>query len=202
MDVNAEIGRLRDLMPATGRMKTRIRFDRQQPQLIMAALPRPWQRTYPVTLNLVLWQRLSEPQRDLLFLRTVSWLTSSSWLQPRGWVIATGGGLLGAGLELMQMDMVGLLTASGLSIVAGLQIWRSLRGPRQAIAADEAAIAVAQRRGYSQRDAVRALLEAIEAVPELEGRSGLDLSELLRAQNLRAKSGLSGVAVPEEFLQT
>ena len=49
---------------------------------------------------------------------------------------------------------------------------------------------------------MRALLEAIEAVPELEGRSGLDLSELLRAQNLRAKSGLSGVAVPEEFLQT
>lgn len=200
VDPNAEIRRLRDLMPATGRMKTRLDLDDRQPTVIAAALPRPWNATHAVTLNLNLWFQLEPAQRDLLFLRQVCWIIQTNLLRPNGYQAGVVAGLGVCGLELAQGDALGALAGAGVVALAGLQIWRSLRGPKADIAADDKAIQVAQRRGYSQPEAATALREAIEAVPALEGRQGLEVSDLIRCQNLRAQAGLSELPVPERYL--
>lgn len=197
MEPTTEIRRLSDLMPASGRMMTKIVGKREQTKVIDCAFPLPWNQERRILINFELWFRLSQPQRDLLLLRTVSWLTSVKWFKPdiyQGVVLA---GLLGATVEMFQGDAVGTLVAGGLSTIAGTRIWRTNRSQVSQLNADDAAILVAQRRGYKEAEAARHLLSAIEAVAKIEGRPSLDFIELIRCQNLRAIAGLSPVAVPE-----
>ncbi|MBD0335011.1 MAG: DUF3318 domain-containing protein [Cyanobacteria bacterium Co-bin13] len=201
MDPNAEINRLRDLMPATGRMKTRLMLNDSQPNLIRAEVPRPWNQTHPVTLNLGLWQQLTEPQRDLLFLRTVCWVTAVNLLRPDWYQGLAVTGALGTVFELSQGDAVGVLTAAGLATLAGVQLWRTSRGVRVETAADEKAVEVAQRRGYTATEAAQALLTAIEMVPRIEEHGVLSAIDLIRCQNLRAVAGFSPAPLPERYLQ-
>jgi hypothetical protein len=129
----------------------------------------------------------------------VSWLTGVKWFKPdiyQGVVLA---GLLGSVVELVQGDAVGVVVAGGLSAIAGTRIWRNNRSSQSQLDADEAAIRIAQRRGYNEAEAARYLLSAIEATAKIEGRSSLDFKELIRCQNLRAIAGLSPVGVPENF---
>lgn len=186
VDLNVEINRLRDLMPASGRMKTRLLLSDAQGRVIVAPMPRPWQQTSPITLNPGLWMQLALPQRDLLYLRTVCWLMTVNLVKPGWYQGAIAAGALGTLVEAFQGDAIGLLAAGGLAALAGTQLWRSHRGMRAEIAADNEAIRVAQRRGYSESEAAQALLSAIEAVPSLEGYSGLSVNDLLRCQNLRS----------------
>ncbi|MBD0268461.1 MAG: DUF3318 domain-containing protein [Cyanobacteria bacterium Co-bin8] len=201
MDPNAEINRLRDLMPASGRMKTRLMLSESQPGLISADVPRPWNQTHPVTLNLALWQQLTEPQRDLLFLRTICWVTAVNLLRPSWYQGLAATGIVGTLFELSQGDAVGVLTAAGLATLAGVQLWRTSRGVRVETAADEKAVEVAQRRGYTAAEAAQALLTAIETVPSIEGRSGLNAIDLIRCQNLRSLAGFSPAPLPERYFQ-
>lgn len=197
MEPTTEIRRLSDLMPASGRMMTKIVGKREQTKVIDCAFPLPWNQERRILINFELWFRLSQPQRDLLLLRTVSWLTSVKWFKPdiyQGVVLA---GLLGATVEMFQGDAVGTLVAGGLSTIAGTRIWRTNRSQASQLNADDAAILVAQRRGYKEAEAARHLLSAIEAVAKIEGRPSLDFIELIRCQNLRAIAGLSPVGVPE-----
>ena len=76
MEPTTEIRRLSDLMPASGRMMTKIVGKREQTKVIDCAFPLPWNQERRILINFELWFRLSQPQRDLLLLRTVSWLTS------------------------------------------------------------------------------------------------------------------------------
>ncbi len=141
--------------------------------------------------------RLTKPQRDLLLLQMVSWLTGVKWFKPdiyQGVVVA---GLLGGLVESTQSDVVGVAIAGGLSAIAALRIWRTHKSPESELNADTAAIRVAQRRGYSEAEAAEHLLSAIESVAKIEGRSGLNFNELIRCQNLRAIAGLSAVGVPK-----
>lgn len=195
----AEIRRLLDVMPASGRMLSKIVSKPEQQRVIDCSLPLPWSQERPIYINFDLWRRLSKPQRDLLILRTVSWLTGVRWFKPdiyQGIVVA---GLLGAMVELVQGDAVGVVVAGGLAAIAGNRIWRTSRSQESELNADEAAIRVAQRRGYSETEAARYLLSAIEEVAQLERRHSLDFMELIRCQNLRAIGGLSPVRTPETF---
>jgi len=194
-----EIGRLIDLMPASGRMVCKIISRADQPVIIDADLPRPWAPERDIMINFDLWGRLSRPQRDLLLLRTVCWSTETRWFKPDWYRAAVAAGLVGTIVEGVQADAVGLLVAGGLTALAGLQVWRSQHGPQIELRADEAALQVAQRRGYDESEAARHLSTAIEAVAEIEGRPGLDVTELLRVQNLKAIAGLSPVGVPEQM---
>jgi hypothetical protein len=192
-----EIRRLLDLMPASGRMLTKLVSRPNQAAVIDKTFPLPWHRSRPVYINFDLWGQLSRPQRDLLLLRTVCWLTGVRWFQPsiyQGLVVA---GLVGTLVELSQGDAVGAVTAGGLTALAGTQIWRGSQGPETDLAADEAAVSVAQRRGYNEREAAFHLAEAIEVVAAIERRGGLDFTELLRCQNLRALAGKSAVGIPD-----
>lgn len=198
---NTEISRLRELMPATARMKTKLMLNERQLDVIKAEFPRPWQQTHAVSINLERWQQLNLPERDLLFLRTVCWVTLASLLKPNWYQALAGAGLAGGVVELSQGDAVGVLTAATVTALAGWQIWRGVTGPQIEIAADDRAVQVALRRGYDQAQAAEALIRAIEAVPPLEGRRVLTVKELLRCQNLRVQAGRSEFSVPESYLR-
>lgn len=189
VNTNAEITRLKDLMPASGRMKTRIVIEERQSTVVETPFPRPWQRSHVITINWGLWQELSVSQRDLLFLHNVCWLMSVKLLKPELYQGVAAVGLLGTVFELFQTDAVGIVAAGGLTAIAASQVWRSNTGNQAKLDADDTAIRVAQRRGYSERDAVRHLLEAIETVPLIEGRGGMSYPELLRAQQLKSRLG-------------
>lgn len=199
MEPAAEIQRLLDVMPASGRMITKILSKPQQAVIIDSPFPMPWVRERPIFINFDLWRQLPKPQRDLLLLRTVSWLTGIRWFKPDLYQGVVLSGLLGAVVELAQGDAVGVTVAAGLSAFAGVQILRANRSSQTELEADEAAIRVALRRGYSESEAAGHLLAAIESVARIEGRTSLNFTELIRSQNLRAIAGISPVGVPNSM---
>ncbi len=201
MDPSSEIFRLLDIMPASGRMMCKIVNKPQQSTAIESSFPLPWASERPIYINFDLWRKLSRPQRDLLLLRTVSWLLGVRWFKPdlyQGVVVA---GLLGTIVELVQGDAVGIVTAGGLTALAGAQIWRSTHRSDREIEADQSAIQIALRRGYNEPDAARHLLSAIKTAATLEGRPSLNFMELIRTQNLRAMAGISAVGIPQDGIR-
>lgn len=159
--------------------------------VIHVPFPRPWGGDRIVAINFDLWRRLSKPQRDLILLRAVAWLGAVKWLK-LGWpqVVATAG-ILGSIVEILQADAVGLVMASSLSGLALMQVWRDNHSSDLEIDADQMALRVALRRGYSEPDAAHHLLTAIESISVLEQRTGLSFTDLLRCQNLRTIAGVA-----------
>ena len=197
MNQESEIRRLLDIMPASGRMFTKTISKPQQSQVIDTAFPLPWNRERrPIYINFDLWRRLPRPQRDLLILRAVASLTEIKWFKPDWYQGIASAGLIGVAVEMLQADPLGVVVAGGLSAIAVSQIWRSNRSVQTQLSADEAAVQVALRRGYTEAEAARHLLEAIEAVAQLEGRPSLNFTELVRSQNLKAIANLSPVGIP------
>ncbi|MEM1367274.1 MAG: DUF3318 domain-containing protein [Cyanobacteria bacterium P01_H01_bin.15] len=202
MNPQLEISRLLDLMPASGRMFTKLVSKPQQPQVIATRFPAPWNReARAISINFSLWFQLSQPEQDLLLLRAVTGLTNIRWFKPDLYQGAALAGLLGLGVELFQTDVIGILVAGGLTTMAVTQVWRNNRSTGQELAADEAALKVAERRGYSRKEAARYLMTGLEAAMQLEGRSSLDFIELVRSQNLKAIATLSPVSIPEKVRQ-
>jgi hypothetical protein len=199
IEPNIEIRRLLDVMPASGRMMTKIVSKPEQNKVIDAAFPLPWSQDRPIYINFDLWRRLTKPQRDLLLLHQVSWLTGVKWIQPDIYQGVFLAGLLGGVVEAAQSDVIGVIIAGGLSAFAGVRIWRINQSQASQLKADTTAVFIAQRRGYSEAEAAQHLLTAIETVAKIEGRSGLDFNELIRCQNLRAIAGLSPVGIPDNY---
>jgi hypothetical protein len=199
MEPNVEIRRLLDVMPASGRMTTKIVSKPEQAKVIDASFPQPWNQARPIYINFDLWRRLVKPQRDLLLLQMVSWLMGVKWFKPNIYQGVVLAGLLAGLLEASQSDVVGVAVAGGLSAIAAFRIWRTNKSQESELNADAAAIRIAQRRGYSEVEAAQHLLSAIEAVAKIEGRSALNFTELIRCQNLRAIAGLSPVGMPESY---
>ncbi|MEH1782296.1 MAG: DUF3318 domain-containing protein [Nostoc sp.] len=199
MEPNVEIRRLLDVMPASGRMTTKLVSKPEQPKVIDASFPQPWNQARPIYINFDLWRRLTKPQRDLLLLQMVSWLTGVKWFKSDIYQGAVLAGLLGGFLEAAQSDVVGVAVAGGLSAIAAFRIWRTNKSQESELNADAAAIKIAQRRGHSEAEAAQHLLSAIEAVAKIEGRASFNFTELIRCQNLRAIAGLSPVGIPESY---
>ncbi len=184
-ELSAEINRLIELMPASGRMYCKIVSEDQQPLVIARKLPLPNQEMRPIRINFRLWQQLTQPQRDLLLLQAVGWLTSIQWFKPEPYQGLAAAGAVLTGLELLQTNAAAAVTFGGLTVLALSQIWRKNRSNEAEITADEQAIRVAQRRGYNQVTAAQALSSALEAVAKLEGRD-LTVAELLRQQSIQS----------------
>jgi len=197
MQLDSEISHLLDLMPASGRMFTKIVNRPEQSKVIEVPFPKPWNReTRPIYINFDLWKQLSRPERDLLLLRAVSRLINIRWFKPdlaQGLVAA---GVLGVLIEASQQDAIGVIVSAGLTVVAAQRIWRGYRSTERELEADESAIAIATRRGYSEVQAAASLLDGVEMVAQLEGRQTLNFTELLRCQHLRKLANLSPVGVP------
>ncbi|MGK7920424.1 MAG: DUF3318 domain-containing protein, partial [Trichodesmium sp.] len=194
----SETSRLLDIMPASGRMMTKIVGKPQQSTIIKTTFPVPWKNDRNIYLNFDLWMTLPQGQRDLIMLRTVSWLSAIQWFKPsiNQGIFAVG--LVGMISELSEADIVGILVAGSLSTVGFIKIWQSNHSIETELAADEMAIRVANRRGYEETEAANYLLAGIENVAKVEGRNNLNFTELVRHQNLKAIAGLSPVGVPEQ----
>lgn len=190
MNPVSEIDRLLDLMPASGRMLTKLVSQPNQPAVIAAKFPLPWTEVRPITINFALWEKLQQQQRDLLLLHTVCRLIEIRWIQPNLYSGLAAVGLAGMAVELLLADAAGTVTAGGLTVFAATQIWRKNRNLSALQAADTAAIEVAQWRGYTETDAAKHLLEGIAATAEIEGRA-LSVTEVVRSQKLRSIAGLS-----------
>lgn len=195
----SEISRLLDIMPASGRMMTKIVGKSQQPTIIETTLPVPWKNDRVIYLNFDLWMNLPKAQRDLVMLRTVSWLCEIKWFKPSLNQGILGVGLVGIMSQLTEADVVGILVAGGLSAIGLTRIWQSNYSTETELAADEMAIRVATRRGYEAPEAANHLLQGIENVAKIEGRNNFNFTELIRSQNLKAIAGLSPVGVPEKI---
>jgi hypothetical protein len=195
LNPDLEICRLLDVMPASGRMLTKIISKPEQRAVIDAPFPLPWAGDRPIYINFDLWSRFSRSQRDLLILRTVGWLVSVKWFQPNLSLGLAAAGIAGLGFEFVHQDIVGIAATSALGAVALTQIWRNNRSSRIELEADEKALQVAQRRGYTETEAAGYLLSAIESVAQNEGRA-LTFNELLRCQALRTIANLSPISVP------
>lgn len=202
MNINAEIGRLLDVMPASGRMLTKIVSKPQQSKVIDSPFSPPWHReSRPIYINFDLWQRLSRGQRDLLLLRATSSLTNLRWFKPdlyQGIVLA---GVIGLTVQTIQGDGLGMIISGGLSAIAARKIWQNNRSVKRELETDETAIQVALRRGYSEVEAAKNLLSGIENIAKLEGRSSLNFTELIRTQHLKSLANLSPVGVPDSLKQ-
>lgn len=195
MEPNVEVRRLSDLMPASARATVKIVSKPEQSKVIYAILPLPWHRERPIYINFDLWRNLTKQQRDLMLLRTASWLTDLQWFKPNIYQGVVLAGLFGGLIESAQGDVVGVLAAGGLSAIAMLRIWRNNRSQESEIAADMAAIRLVKRRGYSEVEAAEHLLKAIETVAKVEKRSTLNFIELIRTQNLRTMAGFSQIGI-------
>ncbi|MEA5538404.1 DUF3318 domain-containing protein [Limnoraphis robusta Tam1] len=201
MTQDTEISHLLDLMPASGRMITKLISKPQQKTVIDSPFPLPWKPIRQVFINFELWQNLSRSQRDLLLLRTVCWLSNIRWIKldiNQGVALA---GIVGTVVEISNQDAVGVMLAGSLAAIGLTQIWKSNHSSQVELEADEMAIRVSLRRGYLEAEAARALLQAIERVAEIEGRTSLNFIELVRCQNLRTIGKLSSVAVPDSIRQ-
>ncbi|BCX11484.1 MAG: hypothetical protein KatS3mg067_0422 [Thermosynechococcus sp.] len=195
MTPEAEIRRLLDLMPASARMRCKLVSRPQQSQVLRYQPPLPW-GDRPIEINFRLWQHLDTRERDLLLLRAVAWFNTTGLIKLDLYQGLTVAGLLGTVLQVIQADPIGILVAGGLTTFAGLQVWQNTRGIPVEVAADRQALLLAQRRGYSEQEAAKALLSGIFQVAELERRPVLDVTELIRCQNLRQLVGESEVKVP------
>ncbi|HEY9810916.1 MAG TPA: DUF3318 domain-containing protein [Halomicronema sp.] len=199
MHQDSEIQRLLDLLPASARMGTKIMSSPQQKVVVEIPFPMPWAVEKLILINFDLWEKMPGQQRDLLLLRSAIWLNKIRWFKFDLYQVLMVAGVVGTLVELVQVDVVGVIVGGGLSVLAGGQVWRSNHSSGVELQADEEAIRVAQRRGYSPTDAASFLLKAIETVAKIEGRSGLNFIELIRCQNLRSLGGLSSVEVPDSL---
>ncbi len=200
MSIDAEISRLLDVMSASGRMLTKIVSKPEQLKVIDAPFAPPWNReSRPIYINFDLWRRLPRGQRDLLILRATSRLINIRWFKPDINQLIVLAGTIGLIVETGQGDAIGILIAGVLTAISTKQIWRENRSLQRELDTDEAALKVALRRGYTKIEAAQNLLEGIEAAAQLEGRSILNFTELIRTQHLKSLANLSTVDVPENI---
>jgi hypothetical protein len=190
-----EILRLRDLLPASWRMHTEIKGGRDQNQVINSKAITPWNSAIKIYISFGLWFKLTESQRDLLFIREVSWRQTSKWFKLETYQLATLAAVIFTIPEVVQFDPAGMSLGFLFTTVAVKQVLKQTKSSKVQVDADNEAIAVAQTRGYTEVNAARSLLDAIKIVAKLENRGAPDFVDLIRCQNLRAIGGLSAVGV-------
>ena len=197
MNINEEIARLRDLLPASWRMTTSIKSKAELSKPIASLPILPWQKGTQVNVDFRLWRQLPEAQRDMLLLYEISWRQQTKWLQTGVYQGVAAIALIGGIIETVQGDVTGIAIALLLGTIGINQILRTHKSSQVQVQADNEAIEIAQKRNYSQVEAARALLEAIPAIARLMGRSTPEFTELIRCQNLRAIAGLSKTTIPD-----
>lgn len=184
MNEDAEIRRLFELMPASGLMMIQLVSQPRQPTVIEIPFPKPGSKKRKILINFELWQSLPQPQRDLLLLRSVSRLCHVQWFKPDWNQALLVAGSLGFCLEWIQHQPFGVLLAGGMCVWGVQRIWKSNYPLQLELETDSLAIQLAQRRGYTASAATRHLLSAIEAVAQLENRTNLNPTELIRCRQL------------------
>jgi Protein of unknown function (DUF3318) len=145
-----------------------------------------------IQIDLAKWENLAIDQRNLLLWHEVARIQSDS-IPREGWEMAALAiGLGGAVGELWVQDGLLLLLALSLCGISGYRLWQKNSGDKtlmEAVEADEKAIAIANRFGYSVPNAYKSLGSAlktlIEQTPNRRQRKKYDerLQALRRSAN-------------------
>ena len=153
-----------------------------------------------IQIDLVKWEQLALDQRNLLFWHEVARIQNDS-IPREGWEMAALAiGLGGAVGELWVQDGLLLLLALVLCGVSGYRLFQKNNGERnfkEVAEADEKAIALATRFGYSLPNAYKSLGSAlktlIEITPNKRQRSKYETRlQALRRSAAKAKSKVKG----------
>lgn len=153
-----------------------------------------------IQIDLVKWDQLALDQRNLLFWHEVARIQNDT-IARDGWEMAALAiGLGGAVGELWVQDGLLLLLALALCGVSGWRLYQKNNGERnlkEATEADEKAIALATRFGYSLPNAYKSLGSALKTLVEQSPKRGQRNKYEARLQALRrsaakAKSKVQG----------
>lgn len=141
-----------------------------------------------IQVDLVRWEQLALDQRNLLFWHEVARIQNDT-IPKEGWEMAALAiGLGGAVGELWVQDGLLLLLALALCGVAGYRMYQKNNGDKlvqEAIDADEKAIALATRFGYSLPNAYKSLGSALKALIEQTPKKRLRSKYETRLQALK-----------------
>jgi hypothetical protein len=122
-----------------------------------------------IQIDLAKWENLAIDQRNLLFWHEVARVQNDS-IPREGWEMAALAiGLGGAVGELWVQDGLLLILALGLCGISGYRLWRKNNGDKtlkESLEADEKAIALATRFGYSLPNAYKSLGSAFKTLIE------------------------------------
>lgn len=122
-----------------------------------------------IQVDLSKWENLAIDQRNLLFWHEVARIQNDT-IPREGWEMAALAiGLGGAVGELWVQDGLLLLLALSLCGISGYRLWQKNNGEKQireVIEADEKAIVLATRFGYSLRNAYKSLGSALKTLIE------------------------------------
>ncbi|MDB9494961.1 DUF3318 domain-containing protein [Spirulina major CS-329] len=157
-----------------------------------------------IQIDLAKWDNLAIDQRNLLFWHEVGRIQNDT-IPKEGWEMAALAiGLGGAVGELWVQDGLLLLLALALCGVSGFRLWQKNNGDKrleEALEADQRAIALATRFGYSLPNAYKSLGSALKTLVEqtpnrrVRKRYETRLQALRRSAN-KAKSKME-TKVPE-----
>ena len=153
-----------------------------------------------ISIDLVRWEQLALDQRNLLFWHEVARIQNDTILRD-GWEMAALAiGLGGAVGELWVQDGLLLVLALALCGVSGYRLYQKNNGERnlkEAIEADDKAIALATRFGYSLPNAYKSLGSAlktlIEETPKKRQRAKYEARlQALKRSAAKAKARVKG----------
>lgn len=120
-----------------------------------------------IQVDMAKWEQLATDQRNLLFWHEVARIQTDT-IPKDGWEMAALAiGLGGAVGELWVQDGLLLLLALGLCGVSGWRLWQKNSNDKvlkELIEADERAIALAQRFGYTLPNAYKSLGSALKTL--------------------------------------
>jgi len=123
-----------------------------------------------IQIDLAKWDSLAIDQRNLLFWHEVARVQNDT-IPKEGWEMAALAiGLGGAVGELWVQDGLLLILALSLCGISGYRLWQKNSSEKtigEAIEADEKAIALATRFGYSLPNAYKSLASALRSLVEM-----------------------------------
>jgi hypothetical protein len=152
-----------------------------------------------IQIDLAKWENLALDQRNLLFWHEVARIQNDT-IPREGWEMAALAiGLGGAVGELWVQDGLLLLIALSLCGISGYRLWQKNNGEKtlkEAIEADEKAIALATRFGYSLPNAYKSLGSVLKTLVEQnpnrrQRKKYEDRLQALRRSAAKAKSQMS-----------
>ncbi|HIK28925.1 MAG: DUF3318 domain-containing protein [Oscillatoriaceae bacterium SKW80] len=160
-----------------------------------------------IQIDLVRWEQLALDQRNLLFWHEVARIQNDT-IPKEGWEMAALAiGLGGAVGELWVQDGLLLLLALALCGVAGYRLYQKNNSDKllqEEIEADEKAIALATRFGYSLPNAYKSLGSALKTLIEQTPKKRLRERYEKRLQALKrsAAKAKAKTKVPREVNQS
>ncbi len=141
-----------------------------------------------IQVDLLAWEQLAKDQRNLLFWHEVARIQNDT-IPRDGWEMAALAiGLGGAVGELWVQDGLLLMLALALCGVSGWRLFQknnSERTTKEAVAADERAIALATRFGYSLPNAYKSLGSALKTLIEQTPKKAVRKRYEFRLQALK-----------------